>query len=76
MILIEILKPLTAKKGVCIIITEKTPERLAVTGADVPGVADDYVFAAGSVIVAPDADYIAFRDGVFERKRSVPAVAF
>ena len=68
MILANIERVMTAKKGVVIVLADDTPSSLEVTGADVTGLDDDYVLAAGSVIIAPNADYIAFTDGVFTQK--------
>lgn len=38
------------------------------TGANVPGLKTDDVIAAGSVLITPGANYIAFEDGVFTEK--------
>ena len=46
-----------------IILADDTPASLEITGADVDGVNDDAVFAAGTVIIAPAANYICFDDG-------------
>lgn len=39
-----------------------------ITGADVTGANDDDKFAAGSVVITPDSNWIAFEDGVFSAK--------
>jgi hypothetical protein len=51
-----------------VLLASDTPSSLSVTGADVPGLNDDDVIAAGSVIIAPSANYIAFEDGTFTAK--------
>ena len=55
-------------KGRVILLSSETPASLTIDGSDVDGVQDDYVFAAGSELITPDADYIAFEDGVFTQK--------
>ena len=52
----------------CVLLSDDTPGSLSVTGADVPGLNADDVIAAGSVIIAPSANYIAFEDGTFTAK--------
>ena len=52
----------------CVLLSDDTPSSLDVSGADVPGLNDDDVIAAGSVIIAPSANYIAFEDGTFTQK--------
>lgn len=61
-------KVMTATKGIVVILSEDTPASLEISGADVQGLPDDYVLAAGSMLMTPDADYIAFEDGVFTQK--------
>lgn len=56
-------------KGIVLIVSPDAPPT-NVTGADVEGLNDDYILAAGSVIVTPGANYIAFEDGVFTAKGS------
>ena len=51
-----------------IILADEAPSSLEITGADVDGLNDDDVIAAGSVLITPDANYIAFEDGVFTEK--------
>ena len=55
-------------KGIVLVVSSTTPASLTITGADVEGLKDDYVLAAGSVIVTPSKNYIAFEDGVFTEK--------
>ena len=62
------LEPITEKKGIALIINETAPASLSITGEDVDGLADDYVLAAGSVLITASANYIAFTDGVFTEK--------
>ena len=50
------------KAGVVTILSDDTPSTLTISGADVDGLPDDYVIGAGSVIIAPDADYMAFEE--------------
>jgi len=61
-------KVMTATKGIAVILSEDTPASLEISGVDVQGLPDDYVLAAGSMLMTPDADYIAFEDGVFTQK--------
>lgn len=56
------------KKVVCILVCTETPASLEITGADVNGLAADIVIAAGSVLLAPETNYIAFEDGTFLEK--------
>ena len=51
-----------------IILSEDEPESLEITGADVDGLGDKDIIAAGSVLVTASANYIAFEDGVFTQK--------
>ena len=55
-------------RGQAVLLSPDTPASLTIDGSDVEGVPDDYVFAAGSELITPDADYIAFEDGVFTQK--------
>ena len=52
----------------CILLSSETPESLQITGADVDGLNDDDIIAAGSVLITPTANFIAFEDGVFTEK--------
>ena len=56
--------------GVCTILHGDTPESLEIDGSDVDGLPDEYTLAAGSLLITPDKDYIAFEDGVFTEKQS------
>lgn len=51
-----------------VILSESAPASLSLTGADVDGLNDDVIIAAGSVIITPSSNYIAFEDGVFTEK--------
>lgn len=51
-----------------IILSEEEPNSLEITGADVDGLGDKDIIAAGSVLVTASANYIAFEDGVFTQK--------
>ena len=62
-------------KGRVVLLSSETPASLTIDGSDVDGVPDDYVFAAGSELITPDADYIAFEDGVFTQKYNVAPAA-
>lgn len=55
-------------KGIVLVVSSTTPASLTITGSDVEGLKDDYVLAAGSVIVTPNKNYIAFVDGTFTEK--------
>ena len=56
------------KKGRVTVLADEAPASLNITGADVDGLPDDYVLAAGSVLVTPSTNYIAFEDGTFTEK--------
>lgn len=56
------------KKGRVLLLSSETPASLNISGADIDGMSADYVFAVGSVLITPDANYIAFSDGVFTAK--------
>lgn len=51
-----------------VLLSGEIPVSLEITGADVEGLNDDDVIAAGSVLITPEANYIAFTDGVFTKK--------
>lgn len=55
-------------KGRVTIVSASEPASLTISGADVEGLRDGYVLAAGSIIVTPAHNYIAFEDGVFMEK--------
>lgn len=48
--------------------TDPSNDPLYITGADVDGLNDSDVIAAGSVLITPSANYIAFEDGSFSAK--------
>lgn len=52
----------------CVLLASAAPASLDITGADVEGLADDDVIAAGSVLIVPNKNYIAFTDGTFTAK--------
>ena len=52
----------------CVLLSSTTPDSLTIDGGDVEGMNDDDVIATGSVLITPDANYIAFEDGVFTEK--------
>lgn len=51
-----------------VILASTTPASLSISGADVEDLGSEYVIAAGSVLITPGANYIAFADGVFTEK--------
>lgn len=51
-----------------VIVAETAPASLSISGADVEELGPDYVIAAGSLLITPAANYIAFADGVFTEK--------
>ena len=59
---------ITATKGIAVVLSDETPASLEIDGGDVTGLPSDYVLAAGSMLITPSADYIAFTDGVFTQK--------
>ena len=62
------IEPMTEAKGIVTILSGTTPASLQIDGSDVDGLPADYVIAAGSVLITPDANYIAFNDGEFTQK--------
>lgn len=52
----------------CVLISGTTPGSLSIDGGDVEGMNDSDVIAAGSVLITPDKNYIAFTDGTFTEK--------
>lgn len=52
----------------CVIVSETNPTSLTLTGADVDGLNDDDRIAAGSVLITPSKNYVAFVDGTFKEK--------
>lgn len=55
-------------KGIVTIVSADTPASLNITGADVEGLPDDFILAAGSVIITPTTNYVAFGEGEFTEK--------
>ena len=51
-----------------VLLGDGEPASLALSGADVEGMNPGDVIAAGSVLITPEANYIAFADGVFTKK--------
>jgi hypothetical protein len=51
-----------------LILSDDTPASLSIDGGDVEGMNDGDVIAAGSVLITPDKNYIAFTDGTFTEK--------
>lgn len=50
------------------IVHPTTPSSLTLTGEDVDGMEDSDTIAAGSVLITPSANYMAFVDGTFTQK--------
>lgn len=55
-------------KGIVTIVSADTPASLNITGVDVEGLPDDFILAAGSVIITPTTNYVAFGEGEFTEK--------
>jgi hypothetical protein len=53
---------------VVLLVNQDAGDSVEITGANVPGLNSDDVIAAGSVLITPGANYIAFVDGVFTKK--------
>ena len=51
-----------------VLLSDTAPVSLTLTGADVEGLNEGDVIARGSVLITPEANYIAFADGVFTKK--------
>ena len=64
----DVIRPDGAVTKRVVLLSDSAPASLTVTGADVPGLNAGDVIAAGSVLIAPGANYIAFADGVFTEK--------
>ena len=60
--ILKSLEVIDAKTVRAVILSDQTPASLKINGSDVDGLADDMKLAAGSMIIAPDADYIAFEE--------------
>lgn len=54
----------------CLVLSTEDPasDPLTLTGADVSGLNNNDVIAAGSLLISPGANYIAFGDGSFSEK--------
>lgn len=52
----------------CVLISDTEPASGNLTGADVVNLDDNIILQAGSVLITPNTNYIAFADGVFTRK--------
>lgn len=57
--ILKSLEVIDAETVRAVILSDQTPASLKINGSDVDGLADDIKLAAGSMIIAPDADYIA-----------------
>lgn len=64
----DVIKPNGSITKRVVLLADETPSSLSMTGADVPGLNAADVIAAGSVLIAPAANYIAFEDGEFTLK--------
>jgi hypothetical protein len=64
----DILQPDGSIAKRCVLISGTTPDSLTIDGGDVEGMNDGDVIAAGSVLITPDKNYIAFTDGAFTEK--------
>jgi hypothetical protein len=53
---------------VVLLVNQDVGDSVEITGAQVPGLKPDDVVAAGSVLITPGANYIAFADGMFTKK--------
>ena len=51
-----------------VLLSDTAPVSLTLTGADVEGLNEGDVIARGSVLITPEANYIAFTDGTFTKK--------
>lgn len=63
----QIDKVIDHEKGVCVLLADEEPASLELTGADTESLPDTYVFAVGSLLVTPTANYMAFEEGVFTK---------
>lgn len=64
----NVIRPDGSEAKRVVLLSDSTPASLTVTGADVEGMSQGDVIAAGSVLITPGANYIAFEDGVFTEK--------
>lgn len=62
------LRPNGAVTKRVVLLGDGEPASLALSGADVEGMNPGDVIARGSVLITPEANYIAFTDGTFTRK--------
>lgn len=58
----------TAQKVVILSDTDISTDTVEITGADVDGMASGEIISRASVLIAPNANFIAFSDGVFKKK--------
>lgn len=58
----------TGGRFLTLIVSETDPSTLTITGADVEGMNDTDILAAGSVILTPAKTYVAFSDGTFTER--------
>ena len=59
----KVLRSDGAERTVVHLLADPAPASLALTGADVPGMNDDDVLAAGSTLWVPGGGYVLFEDG-------------
>jgi len=64
----NVIRPDGSEAKRVVLLSDAAPASLTVTGADVEGMNTGDVIAAGSVLITPSANYIAFTDGVFTQK--------
>ena len=64
----NVIRPDGSEAKRVVLLSDSAPASPAVTGADVEGMSQGDVIAAGSVLITPGANYIAFTDGVFTQK--------
>lgn len=59
----------TGEWWLCVILHTDVLDNFQLTGADVEGMNDDDLIAAGSIICTPTANYIAYEDGMFAQSQ-------
>ena len=64
----DVLRPNGAVTKRVVLLGDAAPDSLALSGADVEGMNPGDVIARGSVLITPEANYIAFTDGTFTKK--------